>query len=92
MKTLMFKTEDEARHARLKSLLLSNPMINFIREGTDPDGPHGMCVSHNEYGKPDAYFDLDDVEMYPIITTHSVLGSDSVKHKEFVSVPPPSEI
>jgi len=85
-----FKTEQEACHARLKSLLLSNPMINFIREGTDPNGPNEMHIpiSYSEYGKPDAYFDLDDVEMYPMVT-HSVLGSDTVKHKEFVAIPPP---
>jgi hypothetical protein len=45
-------------------------MIIFVREGSDPDdGPHGMHVpaSYTEYGKPDAYFDLDDVEMYPMV-------------------------
>lgn len=91
-----FKTETEAQHARLKSLLVSNPMINFIREGTDPDGPHEMYVpsSYTEYGKPDAYFDLDDVEMYPMIYTHSVTGSDALKYRDldsYVSIPPSSE-
>ena len=40
----------------------------FIKEGTDPDGPSGMYVPscYAEYGKPDAYFDLDDIEMQPL--------------------------
>ena len=37
----------------------------FIKEGTDPDGPSGMYVPscYAEYGKPDAYFDLDDTAL-----------------------------
>ena len=89
-----FKTESEASNARLKSLLTNNTMINFIREGTDPDGPHNMYVpsSYTEYGKPDAYFDLDDIEMYPMIYTHSTAGSDILKYKDldsWASIPPP---
>jgi len=87
-----FKTENEACHARLKSLLLSNPMIKFVPEGSDPDGIHEMHVpvTYTEYGKPDTYFDLDDVETYPMVYTHSVLGSDSLKYKEYISIPPPN--
>lgn len=91
-----FKTENEACHARLKSLLVSNPMISFVQEGAIPDGPHAMHVpaSYTEYGKPDAYFDLDDVEMYPMIYTHSFVGSDILKYRNldsYVSIPPPSD-
>lgn len=91
-----FKTEDEAVHARLKALVTNNTMIKFIKEGTDPDGPHKMHVpsSYTEYGKPDSYFDLDDVEMQPMIYSHTVLGSDTLKYKDldsWVAIPPPSE-
>ena len=91
-----FKTENEACHARLKSLLVSNPMISFVQEGAIPDGPHAMHVpaSYTEYGKPDAYFDLDDVEMYPMIYTHSFVGSDILKYRNldsYVSIPPPRD-
>lgn len=89
-----FKTEDEAAHARLKSLLASNPMINFVREGENPDGAHEMHVpsSYTQYGKPDTYFDLDDIEMYPMIHAHTTLGSDIFNYtRVYVSIPPPKE-
>ena len=91
-----FKTEDEAANARLKALISNNTMIKFIKEGTDPDGPSGMHVpsSYTEYGKPDSYFDLDDVEMQPMVHVHTTIGSDSLRYKDldsWVAIPPPSE-
>lgn len=64
-----FKTEEEAAQARVKKVLTLNPMMKFIPEGTDPDGPAGMKNRQQykvEGGRPDAYLDLDDVEDTPI--------------------------
>lgn len=68
-------------------------MIKFIKEGTDPDGHHGMHVP-SSYTEPDSYFDLDDVEMQPMVYSHTVSGSDTLKYKDldsWVTIPPPSE-
>lgn len=86
-----FKTESEAAQARLRAVLPLNPMINFVREGTDPDGPSGMQVPRNtEGGRPDVYIDQDDAESMPDLEPVST-GISIIKDRDYwKAIPPPS--
>ncbi len=91
-----FKTEEEAMKARLKALMASSPMIKFVPEGTDPDGPTGMkdrSVYIADGGRPDAYLDLDDVEATPVAQYPFTYGSEPIKHTDYwKAIPPPDTI
>ena len=56
-----FKTLEEAQAARVKALVDKYPMIQFVPEGTDPDGPSGMFPPADQYtgNRPDFYTDPD---------------------------------
>lgn len=89
-----FKTEEEASAARLKKILTLNPMVKFVPEGTDPDGPSGM-TNGIQYtvtgGKPDSYLDLDEVEETPLPPFPCESGLIIIKDSDYwKSIPPPS--
>ena len=91
-----FKTEEEAMKARLKALITSSPMIKFVPEGTDPDGPTGMrdrVTYRAEGGRPDAYLDMDDVEDTPVSQYPFTWGSGPIKDRDYwKTIPPPGTI
>lgn len=91
-----FKTEEEAMQARLKALISSSPMIKFVPEGTDPDGPSGMkdrVAYKADGGRPDAYLDLDDVEATPTAIYPCTYGSEPIKDRDYwKAIPPPGTI
>jgi hypothetical protein len=91
-----FKTEEEAMKARLKALMTLTPMIKFVPEGTDPEGPTGMkgrTSYHADGGRPDAYLDLDDVETTPLAQFPFTYGSEPVKDRDYwKAIPPPDTI
>jgi hypothetical protein len=91
-----FKTEEEAAKARVREVLTLSPMIQFIREGTDPDGPTGMnncIIYHAEGGRPDAYMDPDDVEATPLEQYPVTWGSEPTRDRDYwKSIPPPDNI
>ena len=84
-----FKTEEEAIQARLRAVLTLNPMIRFVPEGTDPDGPSGMNnreIYHAEGGKPDVYLDVDMVEETPV--SQYPFARVSTQIKDWKNIPP----
>jgi len=91
-----FKTEEEAMKARLKALMASSPMIKFVPEGTDPDGPTGMrdrASCHADGGRPDVYMDPDDVETTPLAQVPCTYGSEPIKDRDYwKAIPPPDAI
>ena len=91
-----FKTEEDAMKARLKALITLSPMIKFVPEGTDPDGPSGMkdrTTYRAEGGRPDAYLDADDVEDTPVSQYPFTWGSEPIKDRDYwKTIPPPGTI
>ena len=87
-----YKTEEEAKAARLKKLMTLNPMIKFVPEGTDPNGRTGMRVRQCdtiEGGRPDVYVDQDDAESLPNLEPVTY-GSEPIKDRDFwKAIPPP---
>ena len=90
-----YKTEEEAKAARLRKLLALNPMIKFVPAGTDPDGRTGMRARQCdviEGGRPDVYVDQDDAESLPNLEPVSY-GSEPIKDMDFwKAIPPPDTI
>lgn len=91
-----FETEEEAINARLKALITLSPMIKFVPEGTNPDGPSGMkdrAPYRAEGGRPDAYMDLDDVEATPVTQYPFINGTPTIKDRDyFKAIPPPKSL
>lgn len=90
-----FKTEEEASAARLKKVLTLNPMVKFVPEGTDPDGPSGM-TNGIQYptsgGRPDSYMDIDQVEETPLLSSPCASGVIIIKDADYwKAIPPPSD-
>ena len=85
-----YKTEEEATWARIKGVRALNPMIQFVPEGTDPDGPSGVLVAQGtEGGRPDAYVDLDDIESMPNLEPVSD-GMPIIRDRDYwKAIPPP---
>lgn len=90
-----YKTEEEAKTARLRKLIGLNPMIKFVPEGTDPDGRTGMRARQSdaiEGGRPDVYVDQDDAESLPNLEPVSY-GSGPIKDENFwKAIPYPDTI
>ena len=85
-----YKTEEEAIQARNKEVRSLNPMMNFVREGTDPEGPSGMvCKPGTAGGRPDAYTDPDDIDAMPDLEVVSY-GTVIIKDRDYwKEIPPP---
>ncbi len=84
-----YKTEEEAAHVRNKEVRSLNPMIQFVPEGTDPDGPSGMKSYGTEGGRPDVYVDQDDAESLPNLEPVSY-GTIVIKDRDYwKAIPPP---
>ena len=90
-----YKTEEEASQARLKALLALSPMVKFVPEGTDPDGPSGMkarATDTIEGGRPDVYVEQDDAESLPNLEPVSY-GTPIIKDLDYwKAIPPPDTI
>jgi len=85
-----FKTLEEAQAARHKAIVDKYPMIQFVKEGTDPDGPSGMFPPENQDpgNRPDFYTDPDDMDSAPR-ENFLPLGTQFLALSTFVAVPPP---
>lgn len=87
-----FKTLEDAQAARLKVLTSKYPMVQFVPEGTNPDGPSGMQnVRTTEGGRPDVYVDPDDAESLPNLEPVSY-GTVIIKDLDYwKAIPPPPQ-
>lgn len=87
-----FKTLEEAQAARVKAIIDKYPMIQFVKEGVDPDGPSGMFPPENQDpgNRPDFYTSPDDIDSARR-ENFCPLGTQFLTSPTFVAVPPPAD-